>query len=283
MVLRAGDVVDLVAERSADFGVFIGNGREEVLLHRKEQTEEVTVGQTVRVFLYHDSEGRLASTMTIPNVSFEEYEWFEVTGVRYNTGVFVNIGIQKDVLVSLDDLPENRTYWPKEGDKLCVRLKYDQKGRLLGEPAHYAYLNLLARPAKEEWGNQDVQAIVVNKRDVGVNVWVENESLGFLHEAEMTRWPRLGEQLAVRVTQVKQDGTVLVSMKPRAYEAIDPDAESIRSYIEERGGEMPYGDKTAPDVIDREFGMSKAAFKRALGKLLKEKQVEKLDNGYKLK
>ncbi|WP_214829070.1 S1 RNA-binding domain-containing protein [Exiguobacterium algae] len=283
MALRAGEVVDLVAERSADFGVFIGNGREEVLLHRKEQTEEVGVGQTVRVFLYHDSEGRLASTMTIPNVSFDEYEWFEVTGVRYNTGVFVNIGIQKDVLVSMDDLPENRSYWPQAGDQLCIRLKYDQKGRLLGDPAPYSYLNLLARPSKEEWNNQDVQAIVVNKRDVGVNVWVEQESLGFLHEAEMTRWPRLGEPLTVRVTQVKQDGTVLVSMKPRAYEAIDGDAASIRDYIEERGGQMPYGDKTAPDVIDREFGMSKAAFKRALGKLLKEKQVEKLDNGYKLK
>lgn len=111
MALRAGEVVDLVAERSADFGVFISNGREEVLLHRKEQTEEVTIGQTVRVFLYHDSEGRLASTMTIPTVSFDEYEWFEVTGVRYNTGVFVNIGIQKDVLVSMDDLPENRSYF----------------------------------------------------------------------------------------------------------------------------------------------------------------------------
>ncbi|WP_214742841.1 MULTISPECIES: S1-like domain-containing RNA-binding protein [unclassified Exiguobacterium] len=283
MALRAGEVVDLVAERSADFGVFISNGREEVLLHRKEQTEEVTIGQTVRVFLYHDSEGRLASTMTIPNVSFDEYEWFEVTGVRYNTGVFVNIGIQKDVLVSMDDLPENRSYWPQTGDQLCIRLKYDQKGRLLGDPAPYAFLNLLARPSKEEWNNQDVQAIVVNKREVGVNVWVEGESLGFLHEAEMTRWPRLGEQLTVRVTQVKQDGTVLVSMKPRAYEAIDGDAASVLSYIEERGGQMPYGDKTAPDVIDREFGMSKAAFKRALGKLLKEKQVEKLDNGYKLK
>lgn len=283
MALRAGEVVDLVAERSADFGVFISNGREEVLLHRKEQTEEVTIGQTVRVFLYHDSEGRLASTMTIPTVSFDEYEWFEVTGVRYNTGVFVNIGIQKDVLVSMDDLPENRSYWPQTGDQLCIRLKYDQKGRLLGDPAPYAFLNLLARPSKEEWNNQDVQAIVVNKREVGVNVWVEGESLGFLHEAEMTRWPRLGEQLTVRVTQVKQDGTVLVSMKPRAYEAIDGDAASILLYIEERGGQMPYGDKTAPDIIDREFGMSKAAFKRALGKLLKEKQVEKLDNGYKLK
>lgn len=243
----------------------------------------MTIGQTVRVFLYHDSEGRLASTMTIPTVSFDEYEWFEVTGVRYNTGVFVNIGIQKDVLVSMDDLPENRSYWPQTGDQLCIRLKYDQKGRLLGDPAPYAFLNLLARPSKEEWNNQDVQAIVVNKREVGVNVWVEGESLGFLHEAEMTRWPRLGEQLTVRVTQVKQDGTVLVSMKPRAYEAIDGDAASILSYIEERGGQMPYGDKTSPDIIDREFGMSKAAFKRALGKLLKEKQVEKLDNGYKLK
>lgn len=283
MGLRAGEVVELIAERSTDFGLFIGNGREDVLLHNKEQTEPVEIGQMVRVFLYHDSAGRLTATMTIPNVSFDEYEWFEVTGVRYNTGVFVNIGIQKDLLVSMDDLPENRTYWPQEGGRLCVRLKYDQKQRLLGEPAPYAYFNLSARPAHEDWNNRDVEAIVVNKREMGVNAWVEGESLGFLHESEMIHWPRIGEVLNVRVTQIKQDGTVLLSMKPRAYEAIDDDASHILAHLEEAGGQMAYGDKSSPADIERTFGMSKAAFKRALGRLLKEKQIEKLGNGYKLK
>jgi predicted RNA-binding protein (virulence factor B family) len=280
MGLRAGQVVTLKVEREAEFGVFLTDGNEDVLLHNNEQTQKVALDEGVEVFLYHA--GRLASSMTIPEASFEDYVKTTINGTRYNTGVFANLGTQKDVLVSLDDLPQRRMFWPEEGDQLFIRLKHDQKLRLLGEPAPYAYFNLRAKPAPEEWNNMDVEGLVFSQRESGVNVWVNDQSIGFLHEREMERWPRLGEVLKLRVTNVKPDGTVLLSARPRAFEAIDTDAELIMNHLLEHDGQMPYGDKTAPEKIDEVFGLSKAAFKRALGRLLKDKKIEKNETGIRL-
>lgn len=283
MALRAGQVVTLKVEREAAFGVFLTDGNEDVLLHKKEQTRPVELEEEVEVFLYQDNEGRLASSMTIPEASFEDYVKTTVTGTRYNTGVFVGIGIQKDVLVSLDDLPQRRTYWPEEGDQLYIRLKHDQKLRLLGDPAPYAFFNLMAKPAPEEWNNTEVEGLVFAQREPGVNVFVNGQTIGFLHENEMEHWPRLGEVMKLRVTNIKPDGTVLLSARPRAYEAIDTDAELILTHLLEHGGQMAYGDKTPPDTIQDVFGLSKAAFKRALGRLLKDKKIEKNETGVQLK
>ncbi|WP_214850038.1 S1-like domain-containing RNA-binding protein [Exiguobacterium sp. s193] len=282
MALRAGQVVTLKVEREADFGVFLSDGTEDILLHKNEQTKPLTLEEEVEVFLYQDNEGRLASSMTIPEASFEDYVKAPINGTRYNTGVFANIGIQKDVLVSLDDLPQRRTFWPEEGDELYIRLKHDQKLRLLGDPAPYAYFNLKAKPAPEEWNNMDVEGLVFAQRDPGVNVWVNDQTIGFLHEQEMERWPRLGEVMKLRVTNVKPDGTVLLSARPRAHEAIDIDADLILNHLLEHGGQMAYGDKTPPETIDEVFGLSKAAFKRALGRLLKDKKIEKHETGIRL-
>ncbi|ACB60098.1 conserved hypothetical protein [Exiguobacterium sibiricum 255-15] len=282
MALRAGQVVTLKVEREAEFGVFLSNGEEDILLHNNEQTKKLELDEEVEVFLYQDNEGRLASSMTIPEASFEDYVKTTINGTRYNTGVFANIGIQKDVLVSLDDLPQRRTFWPEEGDQLYIRLKHDQKLRLLGDPAPYAYFNLRAKPAPEEWNNMDVEGLVFAQRDPGVNVWVNEQTIGFLHEQEMERWPRLGEVMKLRVTNVKPDGTVLLSARPRAHEAIDIDADLIMNHLLEHGGHMSYGDKTPPETIDEVFGLSKAAFKRALGRLLKDKKIEKHETGIRL-
>ncbi|ASI34590.1 MULTISPECIES: S1-like domain-containing RNA-binding protein [Exiguobacterium] len=282
MALRAGQVVTLKVEREAEFGVFLSDGTEDILLHKNEQTKSLMLEEEVEVFLYQDNEGRLASSMTIPEASFEDYVKAPINGTRYNTGVFANIGIQKDVLVSLDDLPQRRTFWPEEGDELYIRLKHDQKLRLLGDPAPYAYFNLKAQPAPEEWNNMDVEGLVFAQRDPGVNVWVNDQSIGFLHEQEMERWPRLGEVMKLRVTNVKPDGTVLLSARPRAHEAIDIDADLILNHLLEHGGQMAYGDKTPPETIDEVFGLSKAAFKRALGRLLKDKKIEKHETGIRL-
>lgn len=282
MALRAGQVVTLKVEREAEFGVFLSDGEEDILLHNNEQTRKLELDEEVEVFLYQDNEGRLASSMTIPEASFEDYVKTTINGTRYNTGVFANIGIQKDVLVSLDDLPQRRTFWPEEGDQLYIRLKHDQKLRLLGDPAPYAYFNLRATPAPEEWNNMDVEGLVFAQRDPGVNVWVNEQTIGFLHEQEMERWPRLGEVMKLRVTNVKPDGTVLLSARPRAHEAIDIDADLILTHLLEHGGQMAYGDKTPPETIDEVFGLSKAAFKRALGRLLKDKKIEKHETGIRL-
>ncbi len=155
----------------------------------------------------------------------------------------------------------------------------------IGPAAHLREVGVPVRvdsPGVGENLDDHVEGLVFSQREPGVNVWVNDQSIGFLHEREMERWPRLGEVLKLRVTNVKPDGTVLLSARPRAFEAIDTDAELILNHLLEHDGQMPYGDKTAPETIDEVFGLSKAAFKRALGRLLKDKKIEKNETGIRL-
>src|SRR5690606_15138972 len=131
--LQPGTVVTLEVDRDAPFGYFLTNGHEDVLLHNKEIAEDFDREDVVEVFLYQDHQGRLAASMTIPTVQLDKYDWVEVVEVKRDLGVFVDIGIKKDILVSKDDLHEIWSLWPQPGDKLYCSLKLDKTGRLFGK------------------------------------------------------------------------------------------------------------------------------------------------------
>ena len=103
--LQVGAIHKLRVERIIDTGYVLTNGKVEVLLHLSESQEQLELNQEVDAFLYHDKKGQLVATMTLPSVRFDTFDWAEVVEVVKNLGVFVNIGIQKEVLVSNDDLP----------------------------------------------------------------------------------------------------------------------------------------------------------------------------------
>ena len=105
----------------------------------------------------------------------------------------------------------------------------------------------------------------------------------FIHNTEQEREPRLGQEMTVRIIGVREDGTVNGSMLPRKEERQGDDAEKILSYLNEVKGRMPFTDKSTPDEIKEMFNMSKASFKRALGKLMKEGRIEQGDGWTLLK
>ncbi|MET3695927.1 hypothetical protein SAMN05877753_102542 [Bacillus oleivorans] len=275
--LEAGTVVRLQAEREAPFGYFLTDGEESVLLHQNEAAEEIELGQEVTVFLYHDKQGRLAATMKIPVIQNGRYGWAEVVGAVKTLGVFVNIGITKDILVSLDDLPLLENLWPKEGDKLFLSLKSDRNGRLFGRLATEDIIRQISRKAPESMKNQNVSGRVYRLLKVGSFILTDDGFRGFIHESERAEEPRLGELVKGRVIGVKDDGSLNLSLIPRAHEKMDKDSETILSFMESRNGAMPYSDKSQPDDIELRFGMSKAAFKRALGRLMKANKVVQKD------
>ncbi|WP_243355779.1 CvfB family protein [Bacillus litorisediminis] len=271
--LEAGTVVRLQAEREAPFGYFLSDGDESVLLHQNEIDEKIELGQEVTVFLYHDKQGRLTATTKIPAIQKGRYGWAEVVDVVKKLGVFVNIGINKDILVSLDDLPLLEHLWPKEGDRLFLSLKSDRNGRLFGQLATEDIIRQMARKAPESMKNQNISGRVYRLLKVGSFVLTEDGYKGFIHESERIEEPRLGELVKGRVIGVKPDGSLNLSLIPRAHEKMDRDSEVILSFMESRNGAMPYTDKSQPDDIQLRFGMSKAAFKRALGRLMKADKV----------
>ncbi|MFC7370681.1 S1 RNA-binding domain-containing protein [Fictibacillus iocasae] len=275
--LTPGTALTLKIARKADFGYFLTDGTEEVMLHKSEASKVHDENEAVEVFLYQDHEGRLAATETKPKVRLDTLAWLDVAGQNKKYGVFLNMGIKKDVLLSKDDLPHDWELWPAVGDKIYSGLKLDKKGRLFADLATEEEMVEQAEAAGPEQHNQVLEGYVYKQNESGVLLFTDNQFIGFIHRDEMTRKLRLGEKVSARVSFVREDGRINMSMKPRKEEAYSEDAEAILHYLRKNKGQMALTDKSAPSEIEETFQISKAAFKRAMGKLLKENKIVQED------
>lgn len=277
--LMAGTVENMLVTRESEFGYFLTNGEQDVLLHKSEVSGSVELDTHIDVFLYVDKQGRLAATTKIPSIQIDKYDWAEVVEMKKDLGVFVSIGINKEILVSKDSLPKINSLWPQPGDKVFMSLQTDKKGRLLGQLATEDIIQSIAEKADQSMLNKDVTGRVYRTLAVGSFIITGEKYRCFIHESERKEEPRLGSEVSGRVIDVKEDGSLNVSLLPRKQESLQTDAEMIHEYLEGRGGAMPYTDKTHPEDIQLQFGISKAAFKRALGNLMKQGKVYQ-ENGW---
>ncbi len=268
-----GQTTILTVARKAAFGYFLTDGHEDVLLHKNETNREFEEGEQVEVFLYVDSEGRPTASTRIPDVAVGRYAWVKVTDVNPDIGVFLNIGLQKDLLLGKDDLPVHQSVWPKEGDMLYITLRVNRKSLLYAKLASDQVIQSLSTKATRENFNKNVQGHIYRTAKVGSWIYTLEGFKGFIHESQRSREPRLGEKVEGRIIDIKEDGTINVSLLARKQESIDLDAAHIYEYLMSRNGAMPYTDKSMPEDIQERFGLSKAAFKRGLGKLMKEGRV----------
>jgi uncharacterized protein len=271
--LKPGTVEELYVDHEVPYGFFLSNDVDRVLLHHSEITEEIEVGETVKVFLYHDKDVRLTATMRIPKVQVGTYGWAEVVDKREDLGVFVNIGLPKDILVSADDLPKFLSLWPEPGDYLFLTLNRDKQDRLYGRLATENIIEQVSRRASKGMLNAKIQGRVYRLLKVGTFFLSEQGYRCFVHENERKQEPRLGELVEARVIDVKDDGNINASFLPLKQEKMHDDAEVVLSYLHQRNGAIPFWDKSQPDEIKERFNMSKASFKRAIGKLMKENKV----------
>ncbi|TWI56373.1 CvfB family protein [Halalkalibacter nanhaiisediminis] len=283
MELKPGYVVTLEVVRKADFGYFISDGKVDILLHERETSGKLEVGDKVEVFLYHDHQGRLAATMEKPLLQVGEVAWLEAVSVKTGHGVFFHNGISRDLFLSMDELPYDRELWPKPGDRLPLSLTWDKKGRLMGKLVKGEPIEKDAKKADSIMVHKEVAGYAYHFLDEGVLILTDEGYIAFLHNDEMTQEPRYGEYIRARVLFVREDGRMNVTTRPLRSEQQEEDSERIYAFLLERGGSMPYWDKTPPEDIFARFQMSKAAFKRALGKLMKEKKIEQRDGWTHLK
>ncbi|MBP3038816.1 hypothetical protein J9303_04765 [Bacillaceae bacterium Marseille-Q3522] len=268
-----GQVSELEVVRNAPFGWFLSDGEEDVLLHEKEASGTYEIGDRPAVFLYTDSKGRIAATDKLPAITAGTYGWAKVSDVKPDFGVFIDIGIQKEMLFGKDDLPVHKEVWPQVGDFLFLTLRVNKNGRLYVRLASEKIIAEKAALASREDFNRTVQGYIYRTAKVGSWVLTSENFRGFIHESQRQTEPRLGEKVTGRIIDVKEDGTINVSLLPRKEEALDIDAANILAYLQSRNGSMPYSDKSLPEDIQGRFQLSKAAFKRALGKLMKEGKV----------
>ncbi|CAJ1189542.1 Conserved virulence factor B [Companilactobacillus crustorum] len=248
-----------------------------------ELTEIPELGDEVTGFVYENQEHKNKMTTVLPFVEKSVWDFAEVTEVRTDLGVFVNVGLEdKDIVVSLDDLPLEHNEWPKKGDNLMVKLEIDHKGRLWGKLADIELYTQIARSPDSDLKslmNNDEEGTVIAIRESGAFVMTDSYYMAFIYTDEQGQPLHIGQHIKARVIG-SSHRRLNLSMKPRAYEEITPDAQMIVAVLEHsRAKKMPYTDKSDPDEIREYFGISKGSFKRALGNLMKQRKIEQKD-GY---
>ena len=256
----------LMVVKIVDFGVYLGTKDEKVLLPKKEVPAGIEVGDPIEVFLYKDSSDRIIATTRIPKLMMGEVKVLEVADTA-RIGAFLDWGLEKDLLLPFRE----QTAKVSKKDKVLVALYVDKSGRLCATMKVYDKLRTDAPYEKDAEVKGRIYEISDN---FGAFVAVDDKYSALIPAREATGKYRPGAILDLRVTEVKEDGKMNVSDRQKAYIQINEDAESVLSVIEEFAGVLPFDDHASPEVIKREFGLSKNAFKRAVGHLMKEGKVE---------
>lgn len=276
--LVSGDIVELQVKKKDESKWILSNGEIEIPINSSEAPEEVKEGDAIKVFLFMDRRGNLSATATLPQITKSTFGWARVIKTDDRDGVSVDIGSSREVMVKGTDLPLIKSLWPKIGDHLYMSLRTDYKGNLFGRLATEDKVAESFVEAPTSVFNETLKARAYRLLPVGsFFISTPQGYRVFVHHTEQLAEPRLGEEVEVRVIGVKDDGSLNGSMLPRKQERLGDDAETVYRYIQQAGGKMPFTDKSSPDEIFEMFNLSKAAFKRALGKLMKEGKVDQKD------
>ena len=263
--MRLGEKQVLTVVKAVDFGVYLGNDEERVLLPKKQVPEGIEAGDPVEVFLYKDSSDRMIATTNEPKITLGQLAVLEVADVG-RIGAFLDWGLEKDLLLPFKE----QTVKVEKGDRCLVSLYVDKSGRLCATMKVYPLLQTDSPYKKNDMVRGTVYEI---SREFGVFVAVDNKYSALIPRREVYGRMFIGQQIEARVTDVKADGKLDLSVRGRIPEQMDEDARIIMERISKNGGFLPFTDKAEPERIKAEFGMSKAAFKRAVGRLLKQGRI----------
>ena len=276
---RPGDVVTLKVVRLGEMGAFLdggtGNTDDDILLHKLQQTAEVKEGDEVKVYLYLDPSKRLTASMKLPKMREGQLGYVRVISVTRDGG-FVDIGAERGVFLPYSQMRGHVS----EGQLVWVKLYRDKSGRQAVTMRVEEDMQRAAKPAEGLKVGDKVTGTIYNILPEGFFIFTTQRFIAFLHRSEVPGG-RLdfGQQITGRVTYLREDGRINISMRLQKENALVADAEDIYAYLVKRNGSMPYCDSTPLEIIKQKFGISKAAFKRALGHLMKDGKVRQ-ENGW---
>ncbi len=266
LVENLGKKVRLMIVKQVDFGVYLGNSQEKVLLPKKQVPRGLEAGDPVEVFLYKDSSDRLIATTGEPKITLGELKVLKVADTG-KIGAFLDWGLPKDLLLPFRE----QTGKVKKGDEILVSLYVDKSDRLCATMKVYEKLRQDPPYQKDD----RVEGIIYDSSDnFGMFVAVDDCYSALIPKREVFGDMRVGDRIQARVVRVKEDGKMDLAVREKAFMQMDADAEMVLKKIQENGGRLPFTDKAEPERIKKEFGLSKNAFKRAVGRLLKEGKIE---------
>ena len=260
----------LTVVKKVDFGVYLGSDEEKVLLPKKQVPEGIEPGDPIEVILYKDSDDRLIATTNESKIELGELAVLDVVDTG-KFGAFLDWGLEKDLFLPF----KQQTVKVEKGDKCLVSLYVDKSQRLCATMRVYPLLSTNSPYQKDD----EVQGIIYDISDnFGTFVAVDNQFSALIPKKDSFGNFRVGQIITARVAGVKSDGKLDLSVKDKIPMQMDKDAELILQKMEQLGGMLPFTDKADPELIKRDFNMSKNAFKRAIGRLLKEKKIQINEN-----
>lgn len=273
-MIELGKTQTLYVVNQVDFGVYLGEtanapAAERVLLPKKQVPEEIRTGDTLEVFIYKDSQDRLIATTRKPVLQVGELAVLPVAQTA-KVGAFLDWGLEKDLLLPFRE----QTARVREKDECLVALYVDKSSRLCATMKVYHYLST---DSPYQAGDMVRGRVYEISDRFGIFVAVDDKYSGLIPYQEAQGNYHVGDVLTLRVSQVKEDGKLSLSSRQKAYLQIEEDAHMILGVIEEFGNVLPFDDKADPKVIQREFGLSKNAFKRGVGHLLKAGKIRMED------
>ena len=269
MGILIGDINTLTVNRKTDIGYMLDSSDGEIFLHNNESLHQtLKPNDKVNAFLYFDQKGRLAATLKEPLITMSRPGFLEVTDVLSHLGVFLHMGIAKDILLSMDDLPKHRDLWPQKGDKLYVTMRV--KGKLVAKIATKD--EIILQPQNPLTIKDKVTAYVQKIGKEGINLLSEEGYHIFVHHSMVKETLRLGEKKEVRITFHSEKGYTGSLIEQKEIMLFD-DANRILTHLI-RYGDLHLTADSSPEDIDRVFKMSKKAFKRALGTLYRERKID---------
>lgn len=256
----------LTVVKKVDFGVYLGSEKEKVLLPKRQVPEGIEAGDPIEVFLYKDSDDRLIATTNEPGIELGELAVLSVVDTG-KFGAFLDWGLEKDLFLPF----KQQTAQVKKGDKCLVSLYIDKSKRLCATMRVYELLRNDSPYRKDD----EVEGIIYDiSENFGAFVAVDNQFSALIPKKDVFGSLKVGQSVHARVAAVKPDGKLDLSMKDKIPMQMDKDVQMILEKMERNGGKLPFTDKADPEIIKKEFQMSKNAFKRAVGRLLKEKKIE---------
>lgn len=282
--MRLGYMQTLVAVKKTDFGLFLTDIEkkddknralgDEVLLPKNQVTENMRVGSEIEVFLYKDSEDRMIATRLVPYIKIGEIKKLKVKEVN-KIGAFLDWGLPKDLLLPFKE----QIYDIKSGDEILVTVYIDLSDRLCATMDLYSRLSLLPPYQKDDMVKGTVYQV---HEQFGAYVAVDNKYSALVPKKELHCELKPGDEIEARVLEVKEDGKLDLSLRQKAYVQMDADSALILDKLKQAGGSLPYQDKSSAEEIKEEFNLSKAAFKRAIGRLYKERVIVIEKDGIRL-
>ncbi len=267
-MISIGEINHLSAVRRTDNGVYLTDEDRsgEVLLPNKYVPEDIAEGDVLEVFIFNDSEDRITATTATPKIKLHEFACLQVRDVT-PVGAFLDWGLEKDLLVPFKEQPGRM----KKGGWYMVFLYLDgETDRLVASGRYQKFLqkeNITVKPGEE------VNLIIDDPTDLGVNVIINHRFRGLIYQNELFQKIRRGDRLTGFIKNVREDGKIDVTLQKPGYAHVEPNAEKILAELKANQGYLRLTDKSDPDDIAEVLEMSKKTFKKAVGALYKQRLI----------